>query len=91
MSHEHIVKQSEEICKCLNQLRFRKILSDVYMEHIMAIIHSVFMPGYHGKIANTKYFSEKHRNSIVHLLNGSKWVGLKLGICLENSVLRKVL
>ena len=31
MSHEYIVKQSEEICKCLNQLRFRKILSDVYM------------------------------------------------------------
>ena len=49
------------------------------------------MPGYHGKITNTKYFSEKHRNSIVHLLNSSKWVGLKLGICLENSVLRKVL
>ena len=34
MSHEYIVKQSEEICKCLNQLRFRKILSDIYMEHI---------------------------------------------------------
>jgi len=78
MSHEYIVKQSEEICKCLNQLRFRKILSDVYMEHIMAIIHSVFMPGYHGKIANTKYFSEKHRTSVAHFLNDGKWDSLEV-------------
>ena len=73
MSHEYIVKQSEEICKSLKQLRFRKILSDVYLEHITAIIHSVFMPGYHGKIANTKYFSEKHRTSVAHFLNDGKW------------------
>lgn len=78
MSHEYIVKQSEEICKCLNQLRFRKILSDVYMEHIMAIIHSVFMPGYHGKIANTKYFSEKYRTSVAHFLNDGKWDSLEV-------------
>ena len=78
MSHKYIVKQSEEICKCLNQLRFRKILSDVYMEHIMAIIHSVFMPGYHGKIANTKYFSEKHRTSVAHFLNDGKWDSLEV-------------
>ena len=78
MSHEYIVKQSEEICKCLNQLRFRKILSDVYLEHIMAIIHSVFMPGYHGKIANTKYFSEKHRTSVAHFLNDGKWDSLEV-------------
>lgn len=91
MSPEYIIKHSEEICKSLNQLQFIEILANVYLEDITAIIHSVFMPGYHGKITNTKYFSEKHRNSIVHLLNGSKWVGLKLGICLETSVLRKVL
>ncbi len=54
MSHEYIVKQSEEICKSLNQLRFRKILSDVYMEHIMAIIHLLVhflcctLPDYRG-------------------------------------------
>ena len=78
MSHEYIVKQSDEICKCLNQLRFRKILSDVYLEHIMAIIHSVFMPGYHGKIANTKYFSEKHRTSVAHFLNDGKWDSLEV-------------
>ena len=78
MSHEYIVKQSEEICKSLNQLRFKKILSDVYMEHIMAIIHSVFMPGYHGKIANTKYFSEKHRTSVAHFLNDGKWDSLEV-------------
>mgnify|MGYP000003504481 FL=1 len=78
MSHEYIVKQSEEICKSLNQLRFRKILSDVYLEHIMAIIHSVFMPGYHGKIANTKYFSEKHRTSVAHFLNDGKWDSLEV-------------
>lgn len=44
----------------------------------MAIIHSVFMPGYHGKIANTKYFSEKHRTSIAHFLNDGKWDSLEV-------------
>ena len=48
------------------------------MEHIMAIIHSVFMPGYHGKIANTKYFSEKHRTSVAHFLNDGKWDSLEV-------------
>lgn len=44
----------------------------------MAIIHSVFMPGYHGKIANTKYFSEKHRTSVAHFLNDGKWDSLEV-------------
>ena len=54
MSHEYIVKRLEKICNSLNQLRFRKILSDVYLEHITATIHSVFMPGYHGKFWRRK-------------------------------------
>jgi len=36
------------------------------------------MPGYHGKIANTKYFSEKHRTSVAHFLNDGKWDSLEV-------------
>ena len=78
MSHEYIVNQSDEICKCLSQLRFKKVLSDVHWEHLKAIIHSVFMPGYHGKIVNMKYFSEKHRTSVAHFLNDGKWDSLEV-------------
>ncbi len=31
-----------------------------------------------GKIANTKYFSEKHRTSVAHFLNDGKWDSLEV-------------
>ncbi len=46
MSHAYSVKQSEEICKTLNVLQLGKVLSDVYLENLKAIVHSVFMLGY---------------------------------------------
>lgn len=64
MSHAYSVKQSEDICKTLNVLQLRKVLSDVYLEHLTAIIHSVFMLGYKGKVVDIALFSEKHRTSV---------------------------
>ena len=43
MSHAYSVKQSGEICKALNELQIRKVLSDVYLEHLETIVHSVFI------------------------------------------------
>lgn len=39
MSHAYSVKQSEDICKTLNALQLGKVFSDVYREHLKAIIH----------------------------------------------------
>ena len=72
MSHAYSVKQSEEICKALNVLQIRGVLSDVYLEHMEAIVHSVFMLGYKGKVVNTKLFSEKHRTTVSHFLNNGR-------------------
>lgn len=69
MSHAYSVKQSEEICKALNVLQIRKILSDVYLEHMESIVHSVFTLGYKGKVVNTELFNEKRRTTISHFLN----------------------
>ena len=72
MSHAYSVKQSEEICKTLNALRLGNILSDVYLEHVKTLTHSVFMLGYRGKIVNAEFFSEKHRTTVAHFLNKRK-------------------
>lgn len=73
MSHAYSVKHSGEICKTLNTLQFEKVLSDVYLEHLKVIVHSVFMLGYKGKIVHTALFSEHHRTSVSHFLNNGKW------------------
>lgn len=50
MPHAYSVKQSEDICKPLNALQLGKVLTDVYLEHPKAIIHSVFRDGGADKI-----------------------------------------
>lgn len=90
MSHAYSVKQSEEICKALNVLQIRKILSDVYLEHMEAIIHSVFMLGYKGKVINTELFSEKHRTTISHFLNNGKWNSLQFERALKEQVINRI-
>lgn len=90
MSHAYIVKQSEEICKTLNALQLRKILSDVYWEHLKSILHSVFMLGYKGKVVNTQLFSEKHRTTVSHFLNNGKWNSLQFEKNLKKEVVDRI-
>ena len=90
MSHAYSVKQSEEICKTLNVLQLKKVLSDVYLEHLKAVIHSVFMLGYKGKVVNTGLFSEKHRTSVSHFMNHGKWNSLQFERALKQQVIDKI-
>ena len=90
MSHAYSVKQSEEICKALNVLQIRGVLSDVYLEHMEAIVHSVFMLGYKGKVVNTKLFSEKHRTTVSHFLNNGKWNSLQFEKALKRQVVDRI-
>jgi len=90
MSHAYSVKQSEDICKTLNVLQLRKVLSDVYLEHLKAIIHSVFMLGYKGKVVNTALFSEKHRTSVSHFLNNGKRNDLQFEKALKRQVIDRI-
>lgn len=76
MSHAYSVKRSEEICKTLNALRLGNILSDVYLEHVKTLTHSVFMLGYKGKVVNAEDFSEKYGTTVTHFLNNGRWDSL---------------
>lgn len=90
MPHAYSVKQSEDICKPLNALQLGKVLTDVYLEHLKAIIHSVFMFGYKGKVVNTALFSEKHRTSVSHFLNNGKWNSLQFEKALKRQVIDRI-
>ena len=90
MSHAYSVKQSEEICKALNELQIRTVLSDVYLEHLETIVHSVFMLGYKGKVVNTEFFREKHRTTVSHFLNNGKWNSLQFEKALKRQVIDRI-
>lgn len=90
MSHAYSVKQSGEICKALNELQIRTVLSDVYLEHLETIVHSVFMLGYKGKVVNTEFFREKHRTTVSHFLNNGKWNSLQFEKALKRQVIDRI-
>ena len=90
MPHAYSVKQSEEICKTLNALRLGNILSDVYLEHVKTLTHSVFMLGYRGKIVNAEFFSEKHRTTVAHFLNNGRWDSLNFEKALKRQVIDRI-
>ena len=90
MSHAYSVKQSEEICKTLNALRLGNILSDVYLEHVKTLTHSVFMLGYKGKVVNAEFFSEKHRTTVAHFLNNGRWNSLNFEKALKQQVIDRI-
>ncbi len=90
MSHAYSVKQSEEICKTLNALRLGNILSDVYLEHVKTLTHSVFMLGYKGKVVNAEVFCEKHRTTVAHFLNNGRWDSLNFEKALKRQVIDRI-
>ena len=79
---------STEICNAFSEFSFAKMLSDVYREHLMTIIHSIFMPGYKGKIVNC--IGQKHRTSIAHFLNDGKWNSSALKAALKQRIINRV-
>ena len=90
MSHAYSVKQSEEICKTLNTLRLGNFLSDVYLEHVKTLTHSVFMLGYKRKVVNAEFFSEKHRTTVAHFLNNGRWNSLNFEKALKQQVIDRI-
>ena len=65
-------------------------MSDVYLEHLETIVHSVFMLGYKGKVVNTEFFREKHRTTVSHFLNNGKWNSLQFEKALKRQVIDRI-
>ena len=53
----------------LKRIAAQEFLSDVYLDHVKPLTHSVFMLGYKGKVVNADFFSAKHRTTVAHFLN----------------------
>ena len=91
MPHAYSVKQSEEICRTLNALRLGNSLSDIYLEHVKTMTHSVFfMLGCKGKVVNAGFFSAKHRTTVAHFLNNGKWDSPNFEKALKRQVIDRI-
>lgn len=67
-------------------LKLGLFLSDVYLNHLMTIILSVFLRGYRGKTVNFALTSNSHRTTIAHFLNDGKWDDDQLQSVLKASI-----
>ena len=77
---------SRTIYNYFQKLRLGQFLSDVSLKHIMAIVLSVFMRGFHGKVVDFAAYSPCHRTTVAHFLNNGKWDDSRLEGILKQSV-----
>ena len=57
------------------------------INHLMSILISIFLSGYHGKTTDFAKNSSRHRTTIAHFLNSGKWDESLLSDTLKRSVI----
>jgi len=90
MSIANSIYHSNTIYNWLKKLNLSLFLSDIYINHLAAIILSVFLNGYKGKTVNFAQTSLYHRTTIAHFLNHGKWNRSKLQNILKDSVIQTI-
>ena len=88
MSIANSIHHSNKIYNYFKTLKLGQFLSDIYLNHLMTIIVSVFLRGYRGKTIDFAQVSHHHRTTIAHFLNHGKWNDLALQDTLKNSVIQ---
>ena len=63
-----------------------KSFSNRVIGHLMSILNSIFISGYHGKTTDFAQNSSCHRTTIAHFLNPGKWDDTLLENTLKSSV-----
>ena len=63
-----------------------KSFSNRVIGHLMSILNSIFISGYHGKTTDFAQNSSCHRTTIAHFLNSGKWDDTLLENTLKSSV-----
>lgn len=71
-------------------IKSRIILSDVYLNHLLTIILSVFLRGYRGKTVDFQEVSHCHRTTTAYFLNHGKWKDDALQDVLKSSILQAI-
>ena len=64
-----------------------KSYSNRVINHLMSILISIFISGYHGKTTDFAKNSSCHRTTIAHFLNSGKWDDPLLADTLKRSVI----
>lgn len=82
------IQHSNNIFNCFKQLKLGLFLSDVYLQHFMSIMVSVFLDGYHGKTVDFARVSSSHRTTIARFLNQGRWNSDKLQNIIKENVIR---
>ena len=70
----------------LKKLNLCKSFSNRVIGHLMSILISIFISGYHGKTTDFAQNSSCHRTTIAHFLNSGKWDDTLLENALKSSV-----
>lgn len=84
------IHHSNHIYNYFKSLNLGLFLSDVYLNHFMTIILSVFLRGYRGKTTDFQEVSHCHRTTTAYFLNHGKWNDLALQNTLKSSVVQIV-
>ena len=65
-------------------------MSDIYLQHLMTIIMSVFLRGYRGKTVDFSIVSQHHRTTVAYFLNHGKWNDSALQKALKSSIVELI-
>ena len=87
MSLANTIHHSAFIYNQLKKLNLCKFYSNRVINHLISILISIFISGYHGKTTDFAKNSSCHRTTIAHFLNSGKWDDSLLSDTLKRSVI----
>ena len=87
LSLTNTIHHSSFIYNYLKKLNLCKFYSNRVIKHLMSILISIFISGYHGKTTDFAKNSSCHRTTIAHFLNSGKWDDPLLSDTLKRSVI----
>ena len=81
------IHHSSFIYNQFKKLNLCKFYSNRVINHLMSILISIFISGYHGKTTDFAKNSFCHRTTIAHFLNSGKWDDSLLSDALKQAVI----
>ena len=87
VSLANTIHHSAFIYNQLKKLNLCKFYSNRVINHLISILISIFISGYHGKTTDFAKNSSCHRTTIAHFLNSGKWDDSLLLDTLKRSVI----
>ena len=81
------IHHSSFIYNQFKKLNLCKFYSNRVINHLMSILISIFISGYHGKTTDFAKNSSCHRTTIAHFLNSGKWDDSLLSDALKQAVI----